>query len=82
MTTFTRYNFMDLLKDHNYVPSMDENTYDIFQDVSNLFEKIKASLMVKSDDYNFMHLLKDNGYGFTPIHVPANDNVARLSNAA
>jgi hypothetical protein len=38
--------------------------------------------MVKSDDYNFMHLLKDNGYGFTPILVPANDNVARLSNAA
>lgn len=78
----TTYNFIDFLKDHNYVPPMQESTYDVFEEASNLFEKIKTSVTIKSDDYSFMHLLKDNGYGFTPIQVPANDNVARLSEAA
>ena len=55
MTTQTsNYNFMDLLKDHNYVPQVDDSKYGLFRDVTDAFESVSAKFDEATTDYSFM----------------------------
>ena len=58
MTTLTaNYNFMDLLKDYNYVPKIDRSSNSIVGDVKRVYERVTET----TSDYSFMDLLKDKG---------------------
>lgn len=82
MTTLNSYNFMDLLKDHNYVPRVTKSESSLINDVTSRLETVTNVFSVSNDDYSFMDLVKDRSYSFSPIQVPANDNIAAQSSAA
>ncbi len=79
------YNFMDLLKDNNYVPETDNGSNKLMQDIESLFDQISNIVTSKVTDYDFMDLLNDKGY--VPaveswIPVASNDNSVLLQAAS
>jgi len=62
------YNFMDLLKEYNYVPETDRSEIRFPENIAALVEYFTDLVRSKTEDYDFMDLLGDKGY------VPVNDN--------
>lgn len=82
MTNTRSYTFLDLLKDHNYVPKLNESNFILLDNLLDAFNKLTSVFEKNTVEYDFMDLLKDNGYGLEPIFVPANDNVFNHNRAA
>ncbi len=71
MTNYiSQYNFMDLLKDHNAVPHVEENLISLGTIFIGLAEKFTSNIELTHDSYDFMDLLYDKG--FVPTYC--NDN--------
>lgn len=65
---FKEYNFMDLLKDYNYVPEAEKSVIEFPENVAALVEFFTDMIKNSTTDYTFLDLLGDKGY------VPVNDN--------
>jgi len=78
---FKAYNFIDLLKEYNYVPETDlhETTYS--QDINEIIDTVSGFVKENTEDYDFMDLLDDKGYqsvndNWTKTH--SNDHAATI----
>lgn len=63
------YSFMDLLKDHNYVPKTDHGSNDFISSFKDFFERTNGV----AADYNFMDLLNDHGQ--VPVIVEKENSI-------
>ena len=71
---FSSYSFMDLLKDHNYVPTNVVEEISIVDEIESSLNNIVDFFDANTVDYDFMDLLSDKGY------VPANNGAFYASN--
>lgn len=65
---------MDLLKDHNYVPTNVVEEISIVDEIERSLNNIADFFDANTVDYDFMDLLNDKGY------VPANNGAFYASN--
>ena len=82
MTTLTsNYNYMDLLKQHNYVPQTIESSTDFLSELTDLVTRTLGSVKVASSGYDFMSLVKDKTDYAGATLIASNDNEALLQRA-
>lgn len=63
MTAFLKnYDFMDLLKNYNYVPEADHDEPSIWDDFEKKFDRLVEVISINTSEYDFLDLLKDKGY--------------------
>ena len=71
MTNYvSQYNFMDLLKENDAVPQIEENVVSIIDVFNAMVGKLSTTIEQSHASYDFMDLLYDKG--FVPAYC--NDN--------
>ena len=82
MTTLTsNYNYMDFLKQYNYVPETIENSNSLIATVIGLFEDFLCNIQAETTNSDFMSLIKEKTNNAGGILLASNDNEAFLQRA-